>query len=106
MLGVVEPMIESDEEKNRLCPPIAYWDEKKDYLIAFLAGMKGDRARAAYPALASWMKTTRLKRRRWLRIFREWAPRGAVDPREAARGTSGALQHRLWSRNDNSAPAA
>ena len=60
MLGVVEATIESDEEKNRLCPPIAYWNENKDYLIAFLAGMKGDRARAAYPALASWMKTTRL----------------------------------------------
>jgi len=40
--------------------PIEYWDEKKDYLIAFLAGMKGDRARAAHPALARWMKTTRL----------------------------------------------
>jgi hypothetical protein len=48
---VVEAMIENDEEKNRLCPPIAYWDEKKDYLIAFLAGMKGDRARAAHRAL-------------------------------------------------------
>jgi len=57
---VVEATIASDEEKNRLCPPIAYWDEKKDYLIAFLAGMKGDRARAAHPALATWMKTTRL----------------------------------------------
>ena len=60
MLGVVEATIESDEEKNRLCPPIAYWEETKDYLIAFLAGMKGDRARAAHPALANWMKTTRL----------------------------------------------
>ena len=60
MLGVVEATIASDEEKNRLCPPIAYWDESKDYLIAFLAGIKGDRARAAHPALATWMKTTRL----------------------------------------------
>jgi hypothetical protein len=60
MLGVTEATIESNDVKNRLCPPIAYWDEKKDYLSAFLAGMLGDRARAAHPALAGWMKTTRL----------------------------------------------
>jgi hypothetical protein len=60
MLGVTEATVDSTEEKNRLSPPIPYWDEKKDYLSAFLAGMKGDRARAAHPALASWMKTTRL----------------------------------------------
>jgi len=60
MLGVVEATVESDEEKNRLCPPIAYWDKNKDYLIAFLASLKGDRARMAHPALGNWMKTTRL----------------------------------------------
>jgi hypothetical protein len=60
MLGVVEATIESDEEKNRLCPPIAYWDEDKDYLIAFLARLKGDRVRAMHPVLGNWMKTTRL----------------------------------------------
>lgn len=60
MLGVVEATIDSDEEKNRLCPPIAYWDEDKDYLIAFLARLKGDRVRATHPVLANWMKTTRL----------------------------------------------
>ena len=60
MLGVVEATIESDEEKNRLCPPIAYWDEDKDYLIAFLARLKGDRVRETHPVLANWMKTTRL----------------------------------------------
>ena len=60
MLGVVEATIESDEEKNRLCPPIAYWDEDKDYLLAFLARLKGDPVRATHPVLANWMKTTRL----------------------------------------------
>src|SRR6185295_8018464 len=31
MLGVIEATIESDEEKNLLCPPIAYWDRNEDY---------------------------------------------------------------------------
>ncbi len=60
MLGVIEATIASDEEKNRLCPPIAYWDENEDYLAAFLATLVGDRARAAHPALASWTKASRL----------------------------------------------
>jgi hypothetical protein len=60
MLGVIEATIEGDEEKNRLCPPIAYWDENGDYLTAFLATLIGDRARAAHPALASWTKASRL----------------------------------------------
>jgi hypothetical protein len=60
MLGVVEATLETDEEKNRLCPPIAYWDANSDYPSAFLAGLANERARAAYPALASWAKDTRL----------------------------------------------
>lgn len=60
LLGVVEATIERDEEKNALCPPIAYWDRNEDYLSAFLATMVGDRARAAHPAIASWSKATRL----------------------------------------------
>ena len=60
MLGVVEATVESDAEKNRLCPPIAYWDANTDYLSAFLASLANEQARAAYPALASWAKTTRL----------------------------------------------
>ncbi|MBE0592804.1 MAG: hypothetical protein IH616_10445, partial [Gemmatimonadales bacterium] len=60
MLGVVEATVESDEEKNRLCPPIAYWDANADYLSAFLATLASERARAAHPALASWAKDTRL----------------------------------------------
>lgn len=60
MLGVLEATVDSDEEKNRVCPPIAYWDATSDYLSAFLAALANDRARAAYPALASWAKATRL----------------------------------------------
>jgi len=60
MLGVVEATIESDEEKNRLCPPIANWNKNTDYLAAFLAGLANNRARADHPAVASWAKTTRL----------------------------------------------
>ena len=60
MLGVIEATVESDEEKNRLCPPINYWEANADYLSAFLAGLANERARAAYPALASWAKDTRL----------------------------------------------
>jgi hypothetical protein len=60
MLGVVEATLENDADKNRLCPPIPYWDTGKDYLRAFLAGLANERARAAYPALAAWAKDTRL----------------------------------------------
>ena len=60
MLGVLEATVESDDEKNRVCPPIAYWDATSDYLSAFLAALANDRARAAYPALVSWAKSTRL----------------------------------------------
>lgn len=60
MLGVVEALVENDEEKNRLCPPIAYWDSNTDYLSAFLATLANERARMAYPALANWAKETRL----------------------------------------------
>jgi hypothetical protein len=60
MLGVVEATVESDEQKNGLCAPIAYWDENRDYLTAFLATMASTSAIAAYPAVASWNKATRL----------------------------------------------
>lgn len=60
MLGVVESTLASDEEKNRLCPPIAHWDQTEDYLSAFLASLTSNRARAAHPAVAGWARTTRL----------------------------------------------
>jgi NAD(P)-binding Rossmann-like domain len=60
MLGVIEATVDSDDEKNRLCPPIRYWDADTDYLSAFLASIANAAARAAQPALASWMQSTRL----------------------------------------------
>ena len=60
MLGVVEATLADDAEKNRLCPPIPYWDANVDYVSAFLTGLANERARAAYPALAAWARGTRL----------------------------------------------
>ena len=60
MLGVIEATVERDEEKNALCPPIAYWDRNQDYLIAFLATLVGDRARASHPVIGGWTRATRL----------------------------------------------
>ena len=60
MLGVVEATLESDDQKNALCPPIAYWDANEDYLTAFLATMASTTAMAAHSRLASWHKTSRL----------------------------------------------
>lgn len=60
MLGVIEATLPNEEEKNRLCPPLHYWDANADYLRAFLATLANERAVAAYPALAGWAKATRL----------------------------------------------
>ncbi len=59
-LGVVEASVEADDEKNRLCPPIHYWDSDLDYLSAFLTGLAGDRLRGAHPVIGAWAKSTRL----------------------------------------------
>jgi hypothetical protein len=60
ILGAAEALLDNDEAKNKLFPPISYWDSNKDYLSAFLANMAHVRARAAYPALANWAKASRL----------------------------------------------
>lgn len=60
MLGVIEATLPNEEDKNRLCPPIHYWDANADYLRAFLAALANERAVAAYPGLAGWAKNTRL----------------------------------------------
>lgn len=60
LLGAVECLVGSDDERNHLCRPITYWDRDTDYVSAFLALLAGDRARAEYPALAAWAKDTRL----------------------------------------------
>ena len=60
MLGVVEATVDGDEEKNRLCQPIRYWDVPADYLRAYLALLGAERHRASVPALAAWARQTRL----------------------------------------------
>jgi hypothetical protein len=60
LLGVVEATIADTAEKNRVCPPIRYWDEPRDYLSSYLALMVHDRARMAHPAVVAWAKDTRL----------------------------------------------
>ena len=80
MLGVIEATVNSDEEKNRLCPSIAYWDANTDYVSAFLASLANERARAAYPALVSWTKATRLNPRAGIARHRD-AP-SLIDARE------------------------
>jgi NAD(P)-binding Rossmann-like domain len=80
MLGVVEATVESDAEKNQLCPPIAYWDANADYLSAFLATLANERARAAQPALANWAKNSRLNPLGGIALYRD-AP-NVIDARE------------------------
>lgn len=69
--GVVEATIASDEEKNRLCPPIRYWDTPADYLSTYLATLSHSRARAAYPELNAWANESRLNPLRDLGLYRD-----------------------------------
>lgn len=94
MLGMVEATVESDDEKNGLCPPIAYWDVNADYLRAFLATMLGARARAAHPALASWSKSTRLNPTSGIVAHRD-DPR-VIDARARIKRFGAAAAANLW----------
>jgi hypothetical protein len=60
LLGVIEATIESDAEKNRLCPPVAYWDVDTDYLTAFRATLVNQQTWASNPTLTGWARATRL----------------------------------------------
>lgn len=60
LLGVIEATLADNAEKNRVCPPIRYWDEPRDYLLSYLALMVHERARAPHSAVAAWAKGTRL----------------------------------------------
>jgi len=60
LLGVVEATIADTGEKNRMCPPIHYWDAPRDYLTAYLALLAHERARLVHPAVVAWAKGTRL----------------------------------------------
>jgi len=77
MLGVIEATMESDEQKNGVCPPIVYWDENADYASAFLASMALTSTMAAHPSLASWNKASRLNPTSGISSHRD-------DPRVAA----------------------
>jgi hypothetical protein len=60
LLGAIEAMVDTDEAKNALCPPVSYWDRNEDYPTAFVAMMAFTTASAAYPALNAWSKASRL----------------------------------------------
>ena len=60
VLGAAEAMLDSDEEKNRVCRPIRYWSQPVDYLTAYMAMLASGRARAAHPALDQWANGSRL----------------------------------------------
>jgi hypothetical protein len=70
-LGVVEATLESDEEKNRLCPAMQYWDENEDYVRAFLANLVGERVRGAHPTVGPWAKNSRLNPVSGLAAYRD-----------------------------------
>jgi len=71
LLGVVEATVADDAEKNRLCPPIGYWDRNEDYARAFLASMIGERMRAQHATLAEWSRKTRLNPGSGFAAFRD-----------------------------------
>ena len=73
LLGVAEATIADTAEKNRVCPPIRYWDEPRDYLSSYLALMVHNRARAAHPAIEAWAKGTRLNPMSGLKAHRDHA---------------------------------
>jgi len=79
-LGVIEATLADDAEKNRLCPPLLYWDVADDYLTGFLTTLAGDRARSAHAPLAEWSRTTRLNPVSGLAPYRD-DPR-TLDARE------------------------
>lgn len=60
LLGVTEALLDDVHEKNRLCPPIRYWDAPRDYLSSYLALLRSERARLGHPTIAAWAKDTRL----------------------------------------------
>jgi hypothetical protein len=88
MLGVIEATVGNDAEKNRLCPPIAYWDENEDYPSAFLAAMTSDRARVDHASLAAWTRSTRLNPTSGIASYRDDA--GVIAIRDRVRKTAAA----------------
>lgn len=71
LLGVVEATIDDTAEKNRVCPPIRYWDAPRDFLSSYLAMLAHDRARTAHPAVVAWAQGTRLNPMSGLAAYRD-----------------------------------
>jgi hypothetical protein len=90
-LGVIEATVESDEEKNSLCSPIHYWDKTGDFLTAFMATLFGEQSRSQHPALAQWIKSTRLNPVSGLSAYREQADVKATRERVKRFGLPAAM---------------
>lgn len=71
MLGMAEALLERDDDKNRLCPPIRIWDTPADYISTYMAALTHGRARADHPALNAWANETRLNPLRDLGLYRD-----------------------------------
>jgi hypothetical protein len=93
MLGVIEATVEGDDEKNRLCPPIHYWERNADYASAFLTTLVGDRMRFAHPKIAAWNKASRLNPTSGIAAHRD-DPR-VVDARERLKRSGAAAAANL-----------
>lgn len=87
-LGVAEATLPSDEDKNRLCPPVPYWDTPADYLRTYLAALAHGRARAVYPVLNDWANASHLNPLRDIGLYRDHAlvqeTRGVIKQHGAA----------------------
>jgi hypothetical protein len=59
-IAAIEAMRDTDEEKNRLCPPMSWSGRTADILGLLHAGMSGLSARAADPYLGPWNEKCRL----------------------------------------------
>jgi hypothetical protein len=60
LLGTVEAADLSDEERNRLCPPVPFSGRIDDVLRQANATIQGLAARGAVPEIAAWNDSTRL----------------------------------------------
>jgi len=60
MIGFLETTGLSDEEKNRLCPPVVFSGDAADLTGLAYAGMKGTVARARHEGVGPWSAATRL----------------------------------------------
>jgi hypothetical protein len=60
LLGVVEAVLDDDDERNQLCQPLPFWATNSDYVSVFLATMVHEQVRRKHPAVAEWAKGSRL----------------------------------------------